>query len=323
MRTVSPVRRHLLLTLISTAGAAACALALPLVLGGGLYARDVVQVALVYALLLTAWDLMCGLTGEVSFGHSLFVGTAAYGAALAQSHLGLGPLQAALVGAAIGSIAGLFVGVLTLEQTGAVFAMVTMATQLTFHRALFVWSGFFGGEEGIPLAGKPLAASSALYWLTAALAVAALLGALVLRQTSFGRQLRASGGDTRLGLASGVAVPRVRVAGLTLSAFLAGVGGVLLTQQHMLANQELAGDSLSCMIFLLAVIGGAGTLIGPWFAAIVYFCCFRQITIHFGRAEPVIVSGVLLLLIWVAPEGLGNVLGRLLFSRASHTEGPE
>jgi branched-chain amino acid transport system permease protein len=296
---------------LAAAVALLLAVACPHLLGGGQYAFDMVQVALAFALIAAAWDFLCGLTGETSFGHSLFVGVAAYAAALAEARWGVGPVGAALVGAGAGALAGGLVGLLTLRQAGAVFAMVTMASQLTFHRALFMWSGFFGGEEGVAMPRRLVESASGQYWLAVAAAVGGLLALLLLRETSFGRQLKASGGDTRVGVASGVAVPRVRVAGTVVSALLAGVGGVLLATQSMVATHELAGDALAGLIFLLAVVGGTGTLLGPWLAALVYVCGLRHVLSPLGRAEPVIVFGLLLMLVWIMPDGIGNALKRL------------
>jgi branched-chain amino acid transport system permease protein len=297
------------------------AVASPFLLGGNQYARDVVQVALVFALFATAWDFLCGLTGEVSFGHSLFVGMAAYATALAQARLDLPPALAVLVGTAVGTLGGLLVGLLTLQQTGAVFAMVTMAVQLTFHRTLFIWSRFFGGEEGISVSKALVHDATAQYWLTVVIAIGGLTLAMVLRGTRFGRQLQASGGDTRVGLVCGVPVPWVRVAGATVSGFLASVGGSLLVMQNMSANQEMAGDALAGLIFLLAVIGGTGTLIGPWLAGMVYVCVLRQALVWLGRAEPVAMFGILLLLTWLLPDGIANALSRWRSARPAARSG--
>ncbi len=289
-----------------------CAMAVvvvcPLLLGGNQYALDVAQVALAFALFTVAWDFLCGSTGEVSFGHSLFVGMAAYTAALTEARLGFSPALAILSGIAVGSAAGVIVGLLTLRQTGAVFAMVTMAVQLTFHQSLFLGSSFFGGEEGIAIPHRLVDDPLAQYCLTALVATGGLILATFLRDTRFGRQLRAAGGDTRIGLVSGVPVPRVRVMGTAVSAFLASTGGSLLAMQNMAANHEMAGDALAGLIFLLAVIGGTGTLLGPWLAAIIYIVGLRHALSFLGGGEPVVVFGVLLLLIWLSPAGLGNVL---------------
>lgn len=294
-----------------TAIAAAIAVLLPFLLGGSLYALDLAKITLIYALFVVSWDIFCGITGEVSFGHTFLIGTAAFTTALAQSNMGLHPVMAIFLGTLAGSFGGLLVGVLTLRHTSAVFAMVTMAVQLTFHRTLFIHSDIFGGEEGV-LIKEPLFGDAKIeYILIAMLAVAALVFAMALRESRFGRQLRASGGDTRVGLASGVPVSRVRLIGATVSGFLASLGGSMFAMHNMLANHEMAGDALAGLIFLLAVAGGAGTLIGPWIAAVVYVAGLRESLIFLGEAEPMIVFGILVVVIWFFPDGIGTGFHRL------------
>ncbi len=305
----------------TVATAAAAALILPLVLGTSTYARDVATVALIYALFALSWDFFCGATGELSFGHTLFVGTAAFAAALLQSRLGMSPPLAVGLGALVGGCAGCLIGVLTIKHSGAVFTMVTMAAQLSFHRTLFLWSDTFGGEEGVLFSESWLDDPGQRYAVVASLAVGGLAVALVVRETRFGRQLRASGGDPRIGLASGVSVPYVRMVGCTFSGLLAGIGGSLLAMHNMVANHELAGDTLSGMIFLLAMVGGFGTLIGPWLAALLYLAVVRELLVPLGDSEPLVVFGLLMTLLWIMPNGIGGVLARLLTSKKEPSAG--
>jgi branched-chain amino acid transport system permease protein len=305
---------------LSAAGVAlVVAAVLPWLLGGNLYAYDLAVVAMVYGLFAVAWDVFCGSTGEYSFGHSLFIGVSAYAVALLQARLGLPPVAACLAGALVGALAGAVAGLLTIRHTAAVFAMVTMALQLTFHRSLFIWSNCFGGEEGVIVHSALLPHVQSWYVLTAGISVAVLALAVWVRGTHAGRLLRSSGGDTRVSMASGVPVPHVRVVGVAVSGLLAGLGGSILAVHHRLANHELAGDGLSGLILLLCLVGGAGTAIGPWLAAVLYVAILREALAPLGRFEPVLVFGVMFVFIWACPQGLGNLLRR--FGRRHEAHG--
>jgi branched-chain amino acid transport system permease protein len=277
---------------------------LPAVLGGNSYAYDLAALAAIYAIIAVSWDVFSGLTGEFSFGQSLFVGVAAYAAAISQAHLSLPPYLAFLLGVSLGGLTGTVLGLMTLRHAAASFAVVTMAAQLAFHRSLFVCSGLFGGEEGVLMPASTMPAGVPAYSLSALIAVGCLIAAMWLRGTHFGLQLRASGGDTRTSAASGVAVPKTRVLGATLSGALAGVGGSLLASHYRLANHEMAGDAFSGLILLLCLTGGTGTILGPWLAAIAYVAFLREWLMSLGKLEPVLVFGTMLLLIWVFPDGL-------------------
>lgn len=297
-------------TLAPTVVAAVGALALPFLLGTTPYGLDLASVALLFAMFTSSWDFFCGATGEFSFGHSFFVGTAAFATALASAHLGVSLAWAIAVGTLVGGCAGALIGLLTLRHSGAVFALVTMAAQLGFHRSLFLWSDLFGGEEGVLIEARWIDEPWLRYLTVATFAVGSLGAMAWLRSTAFGRQLRASGGDVRTGLASGVPVPQVRTAGAVVSGLVAGAAGSLYAVHHLLANQETAGDTLSGLIFLLAMVGGFGTLLGPWLAAVLYVAFVREALVGLGEVEPLVAVGLLFVAIWVAPEGTAGLLRR-------------
>jgi len=295
---------------LPVAGAIAVAVLLPIGWGYSTYALDLATVALIYAMFTVSWDLFCGATGELSFGHTFFVGTAAYATALLESRLGCPPVAAVLSGALVGGLAGTLVGVLTLRHSGAVFTLVTMALQLSFHRTLFLWSNVFGGGEGVFIGTSWVNGAFQRYAVVAILSIASLGVAVLVRETSFGRRLRASGGDVRIGLACGVRVPLVRTAGATLSGLIAGLGGSALAMQSMVANPELASDTTSGLIFLLAMVGGFGSLIGPWLAAVIYLTVVHEGLVSLGSAQPMVAFGLLFLAIWAMPEGVTGVFSR-------------
>lgn len=293
--------------MVPVGGAAAVAMLLPFGWGYSAYALDLVSVALIYAMFTVSWELFCGATGELSFGHTFFVGTAAFSTALLEARLGFPPLAAVLSGALVGAAAGALVGVLTLRHSGAVFTLVTMALQLSFHRTLFLWSSFFGGGEGIFIEDSWVPGASQRFAVVVFLSIASLGVALLLRKGSFGRQLRASGGDVRVGLACGVRVPLVRTLGSTLSGLIAGLGGSALAMQNLGANPELAGDAMSGLIFLLAMVGGFGSLSGAWLAAVIYLAVVREALVSLGSAEPMVAFGLLFLAIWAMPQGVSGI----------------
>ena len=310
MRRADRVRR--LLSFGLTGGvlpAALVAVTLPWLMGGSAYAMDVATVALLYTLFVVSWDIFSGTTGELSFGHSFFIGVAAFGAAILQSKLNVHPAIACALGTAAGGGAGCLVGLLTLRHAGVVFTMVTMAMQLMLHRTLFLWGDTFGGEEGVLVSRTLWTDLKTGYIIAAVLAVGGLAGAQWLRASRLGRELRASGGDVRIAQASGVNVTRVRIVGAGMSGLLAGLGGSLLAMHRMMANHEMAGDMLAGMIFLLAMAGGAGSLFGPWIVAVLYMSVVREKLFGLGELEPVVAFGLLLLVVWALPGGLAS-LGR-------------
>jgi branched-chain amino acid transport system permease protein len=276
----------------------------PALLGGTRYAYDMAVVAMVYGMFAVSWDLACGTTGELSFGHSFFIGTAGFTAAIVISRFDVPPWAALLTGAGAGALAGLVIGLLTLRHTGPVFTLVTMAAQLTLYRTLFVWGSLFGGEEGIPVRAQWLDEPRYRWFVVAVISFASVVGAKYLLRSSFGLRLRASGGDRRVGQSAGIDVDVTRVQGFTISGFVAGLAGSILVLHNAIANYELTGDQLSGMIFLLSLVGGMGTLVGPWIAAFLCMTLLRELLYAAGQWQSVTSMLVVFVLLWLMPKGV-------------------
>jgi len=70
--------------------------------------------------------------------------------------------------------------------------------------------------------------------------------------------------------ALGVAVLRTKVLALGLSGALTALGGVLYTQTYLYIDPSIAfGAERSVEMLLVAIVGGAGTVLGPVLGAIV------------------------------------------------------
>ena len=60
----------------------------------------------IFAILAASWDLLSGFTGQMNFGHALFFGVGAYGAALLNQHAGIPPWGSIPLGALGAVLAG-------------------------------------------------------------------------------------------------------------------------------------------------------------------------------------------------------------------------
>ena len=113
---------------------------------------------LCFALFATAFNLLIGYVGLLSFGHAAFFGSAAYVAAHAAKVWGW-PTELALLAATVAAAGlGFVIGGLAIRRHGIYFAMVTLAlAQMVFFFAL--QAPFTGGEDGIQATNAPI-----MYW---------------------------------------------------------------------------------------------------------------------------------------------------------------
>ncbi|HVY43205.1 MAG TPA: ABC transporter permease [Hyphomicrobiaceae bacterium] len=87
------------------------------------------------------------------------------------------------------------------------------------------------------------------------------IAALIVSRTRRGRHVQAVGGDDRAAARAGISVTRVRFAALLLSAFGAGIGGVLYVGQLGSAS-NYTGTGLEFQVYAAMMIGGYSILRG-------------------------------------------------------------
>ena len=204
--------------------------------------------------------------GEIDLSIGSIVAVAALAAAVTIASYGMA--AGIVVGLGAGILIGLINGVLVAYVRLPSF-LVTLATMglfagvsrsMTDLRSISVtnetFTGFFGS-------GSLLGVPSLIWWTVIAIAI----GHLVYRETRFGAHVLATGDNSRAASVSGISVPRIRLAVLTISGGLAGLAGLLYAGRLQAAKYTLGETDL--MTVIAAVIvggtllnGGRGSIVG-------------------------------------------------------------
>jgi branched-chain amino acid transport system permease protein len=233
--------------------------------------------ALFFALLGQAWNVLGGYGGQFSFGHAAFFGTGAYIAAVLQVKLGLNAWLCFALAGAGGALVGAFVGFLSFLYglRGSYFALVTLAFAEVF-RILANSVAFTGGGVGtlIPLNQTPLnfqfADKRAFYYVVLALVAAGLVLTRWLENSRFGARLMAVRENEDAARALGVDAFAVKLRAIALSGGMAGLAGAFYAQYFLYIDPRVAyGSGISVEALLAPIIGGLGTVFGPILGAIV------------------------------------------------------
>lgn len=222
-----------------------------------------------FALFASAFNLLLGYTGLLSFGHAAFLGGAAYMAGHAIKVWSFTPELGMLLGTLGGAALGLLAGWLAIRRQGIYFSMITLAlAQMLFFVAL--QAPFTGGEDG--LQGVPrgklfgvLDLSSDLTMYYVALVVC-VLGFLVIVRTvhsPFGQVLKAIKENEPRAISLGYDVGRFKLLVFVLSAAITGLAGSLKTVVLGFATLSDVHWTSSGHVVLMTLMGGMGTLSGP------------------------------------------------------------
>ena len=224
---------------------------------------------LCFALFASAFNLLLGYTGLLSFGHAAFFGGSAYVAGHAMKVWGFTPEMGLLVGTLTGAVLGWVFGVLAIRRQGIYFAMITLAlAQMIFFVAL--QAPFTGGEDGLQAVprGKlfglfSLADDLSIYYLVLAIVAAAF--ALIVRtiHSPFGQVLKGIKENEPRALSLGYDVARFKLLAFVISAALTGLAGSLKTLVLGFASLSDVHWTASGQVILMTLVGGLGTLSGP------------------------------------------------------------
>ncbi|NBT84593.1 MAG: branched-chain amino acid ABC transporter permease [Betaproteobacteria bacterium] len=224
---------------------------------------------LCFALFASAFNLLLGYTGLLSFGHAAFFGGAAYVTAHASKAWGLSPELAILLGMFYACVTGYLFGSLAIRRQGIYFAMITLAlSQLIFFLALQM--KFTGGEDGIQ--GVPrgylfrlidLSSDTAMYYFVLVLF---LVGFLLIQRTihsPFGQVLKSIRENEPRAISLGYDVKQFKLLAFVISATLAGMAGSMKSLVFQLATLTDVHWHMSGEVVLMTILGGIGTLLGP------------------------------------------------------------
>ncbi|GGH57840.1 branched-chain amino acid ABC transporter permease [Comamonas phosphati] len=222
-----------------------------------------------FALFASAFNLLLGYTGLLSFGHAAFLGGAAYVTGYTVKAWAVTPEIGMLLGTGFGALLGLVFGWLAIRRQGIYFAMITLAlAQMLFFGAL--QAPFTGGEDG--LQGVPrgkllglldLDSDLTMYYVTLAIVVLAFLLIVRTIHSPFGQVLKAIKENEPRAISLGYDVNRFKLLAFVISAALTGLAGSLKTVVLGFATLSDVHWTTSGHVILMTLMGGLGTLSGP------------------------------------------------------------
>ena len=224
---------------------------------------------LCFALFASAFNLLIGFTGLLSFGHAMFFGFAAYVSGHAAKVWGLTPELAILAGTLSAAGIGAVTGWLAVRRQGIYFAMVTLAlAQMIYF--ICVQAPFTYAEDGIQSIPRgalfgvvDLSGDRTMYYLVFAVFMLGLLGIYRIIHSPFGQVLKSIRENEARALSLGYDVDRYKLVAFILSAGLAGLAGATKSLAFGLATLTDVSWQMSGEVVLMTLLGGMGTIFGP------------------------------------------------------------
>jgi branched-chain amino acid transport system permease protein len=236
-----------------------------------------------YGIALLGFNLLFGSAGELSFGHAMFLGFGAYGAAIMAGILGVKSFELVLLAVMLASaLIALPIGFLCARYVGIFFGMLTLAFGMLFYSFLFKFYYVTGGDSGmrVPrmnILGLEFAqynkieflAGPFYYYSLGLLAIAAFVMWRIVH-SPFGLHLNAIRDNACKAEYLGVRVHRFRLTAFAISAVFGAAGGAILGFRVGLADPEIAYWTESGQLVFMAVLGGASNFFGPIIGALTF-----------------------------------------------------
>lgn len=271
-----------------------------------------VMVLAVYAM---GYNIAFGYTGLLSLGHALFFATGMYATGLAVQ--GAPALLALPLGMLAGGAMALAVGLLALRTTGVAFMIVTLMFAQAGYLTILYYGPVTGGDEGFVLArearmlaGLDLSADGPRYLTALAIFGVALLANLALVRSGFGRVMVAMRENEERSRMLGYDPFRTKLIALTLSGLYSGTAGAAYALMFGYVGASFAAIQYSILPLLWVLLGGAGTVLGPFVGALLMFYLI-DLSSSVTDASNLVVGMALLVLVLFAPKGiLGTIRER-------------
>ncbi|MCA3642948.1 MAG: ATP-binding cassette domain-containing protein, partial [Methylobacterium sp.] len=277
---------------------------------------------MIFAIVVIGLNILVGAAGLVSLGHAALYGFGAHVAALLALRADVGFLPGVIGSVALTAAMGAVLAYPSVRVRGVFLAVITVAFGLVFVNVLREWVPVTGGASGLssiprgeflglPLTLRPNAWYALYYVVLFCLVLSFLLQYTILR-SYLGRAMRASAMSENAARALGISIIRTRTIAFMISAGFAGLAGALFTNLALFVNYESFRFTQSVEFLLMAILGGAGTLLGPLVGTVTVF--YSSVLLQaFEQWQTFFYGLMLLLVLFAMPKGVvGSIEGWLV-----------
>jgi ABC-type branched-subunit amino acid transport system ATPase component/ABC-type branched-subunit amino acid transport system permease subunit len=261
-------------------------------------------------------NVLIGLSGQVSFGHVGFYALGAYTVAILTVSAKWSFWAALPLAALVATATGALLALPAVRVKGPYLAMVTIAFGFIVEHAAGEWRGLTGGQNGIMGTFSPAGFGergvALLSIVVAALATLAYHG---LEKSRFGKAMRAVKDSEVAAESIGLSPVRIKTAAFAISALCAGTAGGLFAALSGFVTPSTFAFSQSILFVLVVLIGGASTVAGPLAGAAIVVL-LPEFLAALAEYRLLFFGALLLVVLWVAPEGVVGAVLRQVSRRA-------
>lgn len=256
---------------------------------------DLMQKFAIFGLFAIGFNILFGQTGYLSFGHAAFIGVGSYATVWVFKLFTMNIIPAMIAGVAVSAVFALLIGFICLRRSGIYFSILTLAlAQMSYNLAYSVLTPITQGETGLQLAlddprvwdAAPIENAGipstnlfgiemsdygglAGFYICATFLILGFYIALRIARSPFGSMLRGLKTNKNRMAYTGLNTKPYALAAFVISGMYAGVAGSLMAIMDPLAGAERMLWTASGEVVLMTILGGVGTMVGPFIGAVV------------------------------------------------------
>lgn len=275
---------------------------------GDQYQLHLAALIAVYWILIAGLNLVVGFTGQLSIGHVGLLSIGSYTFSILAGKMGMDPTLALVVSGALGGICGMALGLPSLRLPGFYFAMATMAFSMIVNEILLAQVNLTGGGIGLPgpMFPPPFDTPVGFYYLVTAIAFFVTWLTWNIARRMWGRAFISIRDNPVAAQSVGVPVFRAKLVAFVFSGITAGISGAVFASLQSYITPDTFVFELSMFFFVCIIIGGRGSIIGPFLGTVV-LTALPELVSPLAKLGNFFYGFLLLVVVLVVPEGIGRM----------------
>ena len=313
--------------ILVSAGVLILLIVYPLVVRGSFPVHLMIMVFL-FAMLGVAWNIMGGFAGMFSFGQAAFFGIGAYTSSYLLTTYHVNPWIGLLAGGVLASLAAALIGIPCSNLRGHYFAIASIAFAEILRIHFNNWKRI-GAAEGLtlPMLDESFknfmfhSSKAPYYYIILAFLILSLIVCSWVATSRMGFYFRAIKESHDVAKVLGINVVQYRLAAIMISAFLTAMAGTFYAQYVLYLDPEsVLILPISVQVVLVAMLGGAGSIMGPVIGAAILLPISEMTRTWLGfkgSGLDMIIYGTLIMLMSVyQPAGVWGLISTVGRKRA-------
>ncbi|MGH8802672.1 MAG: branched-chain amino acid ABC transporter permease [Casimicrobiaceae bacterium] len=274
--------------------------------------------ALIFGGLALSVDLLLGCAGMLSLGQALFFGLGAYVSALVLKHWLPSFWLAMVVTLAVATVVGIVAAVISIRARGVYFALITFGLAQVVAKVVYNTPrlGASDGIIGIPsirihlgLFDVATASPGGFFLFCLGFIMLLYVACVYVLRSPAGRLLAALRSNEDRVPFLGYPVGLVKMLAFVLAADVAALSGALYPMLRGFVSPELLYFEVSGNAVIMAIIGGAGTLIGPLYGSML-IVALRSVIGSYTSHHLIVIGSLFMLAVMFFPQGLLGFLAQ-------------